>query len=183
MANHKSPPLHITKHWNQYKPKGSRHEMHSQNGMCTCRKENIFFSRFTQKEVNKSHPKWFVTRVISHLVNSSFSSVSCHLFFLAQCVQIQKLFFSCCPSKEIILIADQQCQHLSIQFSKTQRFIHVPWTHTQFRLQRVLKQNRPPADTLDQTVRPFRVKKWLPCALWIHTEAMPRWPAGWAVLC
>lgn len=31
-ANHKSPPLHITKHWNQYKPKGSRHEMHSQNG-------------------------------------------------------------------------------------------------------------------------------------------------------
>lgn len=85
--------------------------------------------------------------------------------FFKHSVQIHKLcglFFVCFLlskrlKREIILIVDQQGQHLSILFSTTQRFIHVTWTHTcDFR--ESLKQNRPPADILDQTVGPFRVK-------------------------
>lgn len=73
-----SPPPHITEHWNQYKPEGNRHECTVGTEMCACTKEMSVF-RFTQTEVNKSHPKWFLTRVISHSVNSSFSFLSLHL--------------------------------------------------------------------------------------------------------
>lgn len=43
--------------------------------MRTCTKEMSVF-RFTQTEVNKSHPKWFLTTVITHSLNSGFSFLS-----------------------------------------------------------------------------------------------------------
>lgn len=142
---------------------------------------NLTPSDFWQEQY---HTRWTPA---FHSCPSIWKTLFFFFFLSTVCPNSQALwpFFVFLLSKhlkrEIILIVDQQGQHLSIQFSTTQRFIHVTWTHTcDFR--ESVKQNRPPADILDQTVRPFRVKKWLPCALWVHTEAMPRWPAGWAAL-
>lgn len=114
MGNHKGnkSPLHIIKYWNQYKPKGNRHEMHSIKWVvhvCKISREQMmqrerddsqrneqrsYIFRFTQKKKNvtfaKSYPKWPVAREVSHLINSGFSFMSYHLktTSLPQCVQI-----------------------------------------------------------------------------------------------
>lgn len=136
--------------------------------MCTCMKE-MSRSCFRKKKVNKSQPKRFVTGVISHLVNPGFSFPSYQkttffsfLFFLAQYVPFRSsvaFFFFLMLSKHLkrkTILVVEQGQHLFIQFRTTRRLIHVTWTQS---CDLSLKQHRPPADSLDQTVRPFRVKK------------------------
>lgn len=138
--------------------------------------QKLYFYASTKKKVTfaKSYPKWPVARVISYLINSNLSFISYHLKTTSspQCIQI--------------IVSDAQWPFHIVQLSQTSdlrtmmlftRMASLKVMSTSFDtvedntkiicqmdtqpcLQtESLKQECPPALILDQTARPFRVKK------------------------